>query len=109
MKASRFACKVAGGFAMTTSEFALPENPSPLRYPEWQRPYREALLERDPKRLGERVAEAEAAIFRRLQTLSDGPGGPAERQAIHSAISALKALKRDKLNFPDWESGSRGS
>jgi len=29
--------------------------------------------------------------------------GRAERRAIQDAISALKILKRDSLNFPDWE------
>jgi hypothetical protein len=94
---------------MTTSEFALPENSSPLHYPEWQRPYQEALLERDLKRLAERVADAEVAIFKRLQALSQSQDGQAEREAIEHAIGALKVIKRDRLNFPDWESGSRGA
>jgi hypothetical protein len=84
--------------------------PSPsLRYPAWQRPYQAALLEVDLKKLAEHVAEAEAAIFKRLQQLSESQDGQAERQVIQGAISALKILKRDSLNFPDWESGSGGS
>jgi len=80
-----------------------------LRYPEWQRPYHAALLELDPKKLAHHAAEAEAAIFKRLQQLSNSQDGQAERQLIQGAISALKILKRDSLNFPDWESGSDGS
>jgi hypothetical protein len=80
-----------------------------LRYPEWQRPYQAALFELDPKKLAQHVAEAEAAIFKRLQQLSESQDGETERQVIEGAICALKILKRDSLNFPDWESGSRGS
>jgi hypothetical protein len=80
-----------------------------LRYPQWQRPYQAALLELDPQKLAQHVAEAEAAIFKRLQQLSQSQDGETERQVIEGAICALKILKRDSLNFPDWESGSRGS
>ncbi len=50
-----------------------------LLYPEWHRPYQAALIEVDPKKLAERVAEAETAIFKRLQALSETQGGQAER------------------------------
>ena len=75
-----------------------------LRYPEWQRLYQTALLEVDPKRLADRVAEAEAAIFGRLQQLSEiseSQDGQAERRAIDGAMYALKILKRESLNSPD--------
>jgi hypothetical protein len=81
----------------------LRRSPTPLHYPEWQRPYQTALLELDPKSLAERIAETETAIFKRLQQLSESQDGQAERQAIEDAISALKILKRDSLNFPDWD------
>jgi len=88
---------------MTTSDL-----PS-LRYPEWQRPYQAALLEGDPKKLAEHVWEAEAAIFQRLQKLNTSQDGRAERDAIQDALNGLKVLKRDMLEFPDWESDSRAS
>jgi hypothetical protein len=87
---------------MTTSESVRP-------FPEWPLKYQEALLEADPKKLSERVAETEAAIVERLQDLSDAQEGQAERQAIQDAIRALRVIKRDKLNFPDWEANSRGA
>jgi hypothetical protein len=79
-----------------------------LRYPDWQRPYQAALLSVDPKKLAEHVAETEAAIFKRLQELSDSESqdGHAERQVIQGAIRALWIIERDSLNFPDWESNS---
>jgi hypothetical protein len=73
-----------------------------LRYPDWQRPYQAALVEFDPKKLAKHVEEAEAAIFKRLQQLSESQDGHAEHEVIQGAISALKILKRDSLNFPDW-------
>jgi hypothetical protein len=94
---------------MTTSEFSRSDSSPSLGYPEWSPKYREALLEVDPKKLFERVAEAEMAIFGRLQQLSGTQDGHAERDAIEDALRALRVIKRDMLNFPDWESGLNGS
>jgi hypothetical protein len=87
---------------MTASESALP-------FPEWPLKYREALLEADREKLSKRIAEAETAIFGRLQQLTHSQDGQAERQAIQDVINALRLIKRDRLNSPDWESGSRGA
>ncbi len=81
-------------------------SPSSFRYPAWQRAYEAALLELDRKKLLERVHTAEAVIFHRLQALAQIPDSPehaAERQAMEDALNALRVLKRNKLNFPDWE------
>jgi uncharacterized protein YaiL (DUF2058 family) len=94
---------------MTTSEFSLSGSSHSLRYPEWSHKYREALLETDREKLSERVVEAEAAIFERLQQLSQSQDGQAERKAIQDAINALRFIKRDRLAFPDWESSSSGA
>ena len=78
-----------------------------LRYPKWQRPYQAALLEVDPKKLAMCIEEVEAAIYERLQQLSEmseSQDGQAERHAINGAISTLEILKRDSLNSPEWES-----
>jgi len=82
-----------------------------LRYPEWQRPYQEALSELNPMKLAKCVVDAETAIFRRRQELSDSESqdGQVEREVIQGAICALKILKRDSLNFPEWKSASRGA
>jgi hypothetical protein len=81
-------------------------SPSNIRYPAWQAEYIAAFLELDPKDLLERVHTAEAAIFKRRLELvqsSDRQDHKAEQQAIEDALSALRVLKRDKLDFPDWE------
>ena len=62
-----------------------------------------ALLELDPTKLLLRLTEAETAIFKRLQTISQGSDSKAERQAIEDALASLRVLKRDNLGFPDWE------
>jgi len=54
----------------------------------------------------QRVHAAEIGIFNRLQELAkhsstDGADRP-EREAIAKALESLRALKRDKLGFPDW-------
>jgi hypothetical protein len=81
-----------------------PSSRSPkILYPEWQAECLAALLELDPKKLFECVSTAEAAIFKRLQALSNNADGNAERQAIEDALADLRILKRDNLGFSDWE------
>lgn len=53
---------------------------------EWQRMLHEALVEQDPERLKERVAEAEVAVFLRLQDLAQAQDSPAERNALQECI-----------------------
>jgi hypothetical protein len=68
-----------------------------LRYPEWQRPFQDALLEVDPKKLDKCVEDAETAIYERLEELCEmreSRDGETEREVIASAICALKVIKR---------------
>ena len=76
-----------------------------MRYPEWQGSFQEALLEIDREKLQSKMMKAEEAIFQRMQQLAGTADSEAERQAIEDAISALRVLKREKLNYPDWKSG----
>ena len=62
-------------------------------YPEWQKPYHEALTELNPAMLRERVLAAEAAIFRREQALAHQPDADRERTAIRDALRALTTLR----------------
>jgi len=84
---------------MTTEDPPSPE----ILYPTWQHEYQAAVLELDRKKLAERVAASETAIFNRLQTISQSSDHQAERQAIEDALAALRVLKRDELGFTDWE------
>jgi hypothetical protein len=84
--------------------------PSPkILYPEWQNEFRGALLELNREKLRERIATAEAAIFKRLQAISHDPDHAAERQAIEDALASLRVLKRDVLGFPDWGEKSQAA
>ena len=75
-----------------------------LKYPEWQESLRRAMmLELDKGKLKARVADAEAAIFYRQQSLSGDTDHEAERQAIEDALRLLRDFKRTQLGFPDWE------
>ena len=68
-------------------------SPSPrILYPEWQNEYRAALLELDREKLRERIATAEAVIFKRLQAISHDRNPTAERQAIEDALWQASAL-----------------
>ncbi len=68
----------------------------------WQEPLQEALVETNPDKLRERVAEAEAAIFVRLQSLAQSSNGAVEKQALQDASQLLLSLKKEALKFPDW-------
>jgi hypothetical protein len=86
---------------MTGLGFRSSTSPKML-YLEWQAYYQAALFEFDPERLPQRVEAAETAIFKRLQTISQGSDCKAERQAIEDALASLRVLKKEKLAFPDW-------
>jgi hypothetical protein len=72
---------------MATRNYTQPK----FRYEEWQPQYEAALLELDPKKLRQRIEEAETAIFNRLQCLSSS-SYELERQAIDDALAALRVL-----------------
>jgi hypothetical protein len=69
-------------------------NDSDLKYPQWQLPYREAILEFDGNRLLDKIQQAETAVRERLQVLEQRANGQEERQALSDAISTLTILKR---------------
>lgn len=81
---------------------------SEFEYPKWQEPYQQAMLELDSEKLRQKILDAESAIYSRLQQLTDGEahtdGAKEERLAIEDAISSLRVLQKEKLEFPDWKS-----
>lgn len=68
----------------------------------WHTLYSEALLERDPQQLPEKIARAEAAIYGRIKHLQASPKDQIERQALDGALTSLGVMK--KLHFPGWNS-----
>jgi hypothetical protein len=69
---------------------------------EWKKMFQEALVEVNPEKLKEKIAESETAIFQRLQALQPASDNVEELRALQDASNALLVLKREVLKFPDW-------
>jgi hypothetical protein len=67
-----------------------------FRYPQWQVPLREAILEFDAERMSVKVQTAEKAIRDRLQVLGSENHDFHERQALTDGLATLEILKRRK-------------
>lgn len=74
-----------------------------LRYPAWQVPLQELILEFDTGKLREKIQVMEALIAQRMQQLGVEGDSHAERVALNDALSILRVIQREKLNFPEWE------
>lgn len=74
-----------------------------MESPEWQKAYREALLEVNPQKLPARIFAAETAILMRMKALLTSSDGHREREAIEDAVSALRVLQTEKPDYPAWE------
>jgi hypothetical protein len=73
--------------------------PTPdILYPHWQNEYEAALVELDDEVLQERIDAAEAAIYRRLQQLSQDSNHHTERHVINDALASLASLRLLKRN-----------
>lgn len=75
-------------------------NEEELKFPEWQAPLQDMILEFDSKKLAEKIQKVEALIFERQQRLGQGSNGRAEREAIADGLNIIRIIKRDKLGFP---------
>ena len=78
------------GESMTESE---------LKFPEWQEPLREAILERDPKQLAEKTRKIETLIRERLQHLRTNgevrnSSRSVEQQALVDALNVIRIVLR---------------
>jgi hypothetical protein len=70
---------------------------------EWKKLVQQALVEANPDKLKEKVADAESAIFQRLQALERSAESSVERHALQDASNTLLVLKREVLKYPDWK------
>ena len=84
-----------------TSSIELGDHFEGLRYPNWQKPVQEALVELDKNKLKERIASAERAISQRLEAIERSPTDRAEREAMQQALASLRVVKKESVNFPD--------
>jgi len=72
-----------------------------LKYPQWQEPLAEAILEFDPQQVREKVQRAEEAIVRRIEELAFDPRNGRERQALVDGLELLRIVKKDRLGIPE--------
>jgi len=63
-----------------------------LKYPIWQKPYRAAVIETNPKLLKQKIAGAERAAILRLKQLQNSADNHHELIALTDALTALKIL-----------------
>jgi hypothetical protein len=71
-----------------------------LKFPKWQEPYLEALMETDEGKLVRRVELAESAILMRLRAIQSDSNMVVEKQAIEDALNGLTVLKRWTVQPP---------
>jgi hypothetical protein len=74
-----------------------------LRYPEWQVPLQDLILEFDRVRLSRKMQEIETIIVQRLEELSRKSDSRDEREALNDALSILRVIKRDRLRSLDQQ------
>ena len=74
-----------------------------LKFPEWQAPLQDLILEFDPIKLEEKIREVETLLFGRLQQLDHGNDSRDEKIALQDALSIIRIMKRDRLESPDSE------
>ena len=70
---------------------------SELKYPSWQTPLRQSLLEGNPEKLAKKIREVEARISERLLAMSSDTDHRDEREAIADAAAILRVLKKEEL------------
>ena len=67
----------------------------------WRKLYEAAVLELDPTKIQQRIAEAEKAIAKRALAVMREGGDGAEREALANAMQTLDDLKRRLSESPD--------
>jgi hypothetical protein len=68
-----------------------------LKFPEWQKPLQDAILEFDREKLLEKLKKVEALIIERDQQLARANDGHVERVALSDAMSVIRVLA-DRTN-----------
>ncbi|HEY1470976.1 MAG TPA: hypothetical protein VGF61_18195 [Candidatus Acidoferrum sp.] len=71
-----------------------------LKFPQWQAPLQDLILESDPEKLAEKARAVEALLFARLQQLDHDTDNRDEKVALQDALSIVRIMKRDRLNPP---------
>jgi hypothetical protein len=80
---------------------SLPANDLNLKFPEWQAPLQDLILEFDRDTMLRKMPEVETRIIERLRSLSRDGEAQDERNALNDALSVLRVLKRDRFGCAD--------
>jgi hypothetical protein len=67
-----------------------------IQYPLWQSPLLTALMETDREKAQARIAEARAAIYGRLQVITQGANHHAEHEALRDALAILRVIENER-------------
>ena len=76
-----------------------------LKFPHWQAPLQDLILEFAPVKLQEKIRKVEALLFARLQQRDHGTNNRDEKIALQDALSIVRLMKRDRLDSPNRNSG----
>jgi hypothetical protein len=74
-----------------------------LKYPKWQEPLQEAILEFNREKLAEKLEKVESLVLKRFQQLRQGTDGASEREALDDALKTMRILRQERLDYPDWK------
>ena len=67
-----------------------------LKFPQWQGPLQELILEFDPQKMPEKIQSAETLVLERLQQRHHGNDSRVEKIALHDALSIIRIMERDR-------------
>lgn len=70
---------------------------SDLKFPEWQIPVQQLILEFDPQKLKSKCEEVERLLRERLRHVNSGGDGDEERIALNYAVSLVRMIARERL------------
>jgi hypothetical protein len=76
-------------------------NQTNLRFPEWQGPLQDLILEFDREKLRGKMQEVEAVIHERLRQVDPSHDVRGEREALSDGLSILRVIRRDRLGSAD--------
>jgi hypothetical protein len=79
-----------------------------LKYPTWQKPLADAILEFNPQQLREKLKSAEDAIVSRMQELRSIENSAHELRLLSDGLSVLRGVRRDRLETEKSESLNTG-
>lgn len=74
-----------------------------FKFPEWQIPFQEVLLEFDRQELSRRLPKLEALLAARIHQVKLDREKQCELQALTDAMSTLRVLKRNLVGFHDQQ------